>query len=266
MLQFYAELFFKTVKDLFAIESLCHINGRQDSKRIMTPHHHAKTYAEVGVLSVECVTLGLSSSAQKCGRIHAAMEGKNGSIRYEECGEWLKDLRERLEDDLHAHLFLQLTPKEAELYNNPTKQWEPVIHRFPKTKIDVEESSKCFSLNRYAASLFHMLLVAEYGVIAVAELLGVAGDKPGWGALDRLQKTNDKKWSDKTLVEKQYSDLLGKILPLMFSIKNEWRHKISHVDNKLEWVDTDFSPQVAERIISATLGFMLCLAAELPKS
>jgi hypothetical protein len=48
-------------------------------------------------------------------------------------------------------------------------------------------------------------------------------------------------------------------------MKESWRHKIDHVANKLEWMDTDFSPEVANEIITATRGFMRRLAAELPK-
>jgi len=250
-------------KDLSAIEAICHVQAHKNSNALMTPHYHSQAYAEVGVFAVDCVSYGLSSSAQKCARIHQEMGQKRGRVTYEECGAWLKDLRERVEDDLHLHLFLQLNPTEAGLYDKPTKQWGDVVSRFPKTRTDVEESLKCLALNRYAASVFHILLVAEYGVIEIAKLLGVAGDKPGWGALERLQRLHDKKWPDKSANEQKHSGLLSKILPLALSIKNEWRHKISHADNKLEWLSTDFSPEVAERIISATLDFMICLATDL---
>jgi hypothetical protein len=50
----------------------------------------------------------------------------------------------------------------------------------------------------------------------------------------------------------------------MLAIKDSWRHKISHVENKLNWMDTDFSPQVAVEIISATRGFMRRLATDMP--
>ncbi|MGA8145817.1 MAG: hypothetical protein WB987_18170 [Candidatus Acidiferrales bacterium] len=254
----------KLMTQLHVAEARCHLLG-SDPKRSMTIHDYSNVYSIVGSLAADCVTHGLSSSAQKCGRIHESMEAKRMATKYEECGNWLKELRERLEDDFHSHLFLQLSGNDAELYNHPRKGWEDVIRRFPKTANDIEESSKCFALNRYAASLFHILLVAEYGVIEVARLFGVAGDKPGWGATDRLQRVHDKKWNEKTPLEQKHSELLGKILPLMHSIKNEWRHKINHVDNKLEWIDTDFSPEVTGRIISASLGFMIFLSAELPK-
>lgn len=155
--------------------------------------------------------------------------------------------------------------KEADLYSHPDRDWERVFNRFPKTLIDIEESSRCFAFGRYAAALFHVLLVAEYGVIALAKLLEVAGDKPGWGALERLEKLSAKPYKDKSDLEKKYSAVLEGIMPFALSIKNQWRHKISHVENKLVWEDTDFSPRMAEDIIGAVRGFMDKLANDLPK-
>lgn len=178
----------------------------------------------------------------------------------------MAELQERVIDELSAPRFFSMSDQEADFYNNSRAGWEPVIQRFTKMAKDIEESNKCFACGRYAASIFHILLVAEFGVIEVAKLFGVAGDKPGWGALDRLRRVNDKNWNDKTPVEQQHSEFLKNLLPLAFAIKDSWRHKISHVDNKLEWPDTDFSPQLADEIIKATRGLMRRLATDLPAS
>jgi hypothetical protein len=150
------------------------------------------------------------------------------------------------------------------MYTNPDQDWKTIIRRFPKLRHDVEECSKCFALGRYPASLFHVLLVAEFGIIEVAKLLNVVGNRPGWGDLERLERVHNKKWAEKSLLEQQHSEFLKNLLPLAFAIKDSWRHKISHVENKLEWMNTDFSSQVASEIISATRGFMRRLAEDLP--
>jgi len=80
-----------------------------------------------------------------------------------------------------------------------------------------------------------------------------------------LERIHSKKWGDKTPLEQQHAEFLKNLLPLSFAIKDSWRHKISHVDNKLAWTDTDFGPEVAGEIISATRGFMRKLATDLPK-
>jgi len=61
------------------------------------------------------------------------------------------------------------------MYLNPLKGWDTVIGRFPKMQYNVEESAKCFALERYGAAVFHILQVAEYGVIQVGKLYGRTG-------------------------------------------------------------------------------------------
>jgi len=185
-------------------------------------------------------------------------ECTNGELR-----DLSRELHGRLTDELFNILFFSMTGSEIQYYSKPTKGWEETIKRWPKTRIDIEESSRCFACARYAASIFHVLLVAEIGVIEVAKVFGVAGDKPGWGALDRLEKILVKPYKERSQIQQSNSDLLKQVLPLMLAIKDSWRHKISHVENKLEWLDTDFSPQLAEEIMTATRGFMRRLAAEL---
>jgi len=80
-----------------------------------------------------------------------------------------------------------------------------------------------------------------------------------------LEKILKKPYDERKPVEQKHSKLLEQLLPLLLAIKSAWRDKISHVDNKVEWLDTDFSPQVAEEIMIATRGFMRRLAEDLPK-
>jgi hypothetical protein len=144
------------------------------------------------------------------------------------------------------------------------KDWETVAKRWPKMQLDIEESSRCFALERFAASVFHVLLVAEFGVIQVCDLLKVSGDKPGWGCVSRLEKVLDKDFKNRSPLEQQHSKLLEEIVPMMVAVKDSARHKISHVDNRLVWLDADFSPQIASEVIGSTRGFMRRLAKELP--
>ena len=122
----------------------------------------------------------------------------------------------------------------------------------------------CFALERYGASVFHVLQTAEYGVIQIGSLLGELGDKPGWSCVSRLQKLIAIPHPQRTPKAKLHSKLLENTLPLIATMKDAWRHKLDHVDNQIIWVDTDFSPNVAEEIIKATRGFMRKLALEMP--
>jgi len=263
MMRFYADLFVQTFTKILDWEVKC--SRISNGSTPLPPPIALDVYAYVGVLGIELMTFGLKSSSQKAGRIHKRLEDAHVVVNYGEMTSMLRELRERIEDDFHSTVFVNLSPQESELYDNPDGEWRDVVRRFHKLRHDIEECSKCFALARYGAAVFHVMLIAEYGVIKVANLFGVAGDKPGWGALERLQKINDKDWKAKSPLEQKHSKFLENLLPLAFAMKESWRHKMDHVANKIEWMDTDFSPEVASDIISATRGFMRRLAADLPK-
>jgi hypothetical protein len=264
MMRFYADLFVQTLTKIIQWEVKCSRISNVPSTPL-TPTIALELYAYIGVLTVELSTYELKSASLKGARIHERLQSAQMRVTYGEMTSMLRELRERMEDDFHSTVFVNLSPQESDLYVNPEKEWGNVTSRFCKVRHDIAECSKCFALTRYGAAVFHVLLVAEYGVIQVAELFQVAGDKPGWGALDRLQRINDKSWKDKSPLEQKHSNLLEKLLPLAFAMKESWRHKMDHVANKIEWMDTDFSPEVADDIISATRGFMRRLASDLPK-
>jgi hypothetical protein len=263
MMEIYAYFFIEATNQLTAWEKTL---GEDDRKTLMKPEYAAQLFAKVGTFGALCAAHGFRSSVQQCVRIHEDMQSKKMLVK---CGDIridLRELRRRFEDELKALPFFQLSMEELGLYKSPKQKWEKVIKRFPKTQIDIEESARCYAFGRYAASLFHALLVAEYGVIVLAKLLQVAGDKPGWAALERLERISDKPYKDRSPLEQKYSSVLDGMMPFAHSIKNEWRHKINHMENRLVWLDTDFSPQMAGDIINAVRGFMHKLATELPAS
>jgi len=241
------------------------VSEKNESRFRLQDFNVIQIMGNVSKLECICIEHGFNSAIEKCQRIEARLRSwATIPVKFPEASSLLRDLRERIEDDLKNHLFTHLSPSEAEFYTIPLKDWEIAVKRFPKVALDVEESSKCFALGRYAASIFHVLLVAEYGLIQVAKLLNVAGDKPGWGSLQRLEKILKTDYKDRSLLQQEHSALLSNVVPLTAAIKDSWRHKISHVENKLVWLDADFSPQIAEEIISAVRGFMRRLASDMP--
>jgi hypothetical protein len=104
------------------------------------------------------------------------------------------------------------------------------------------------------------LQVAEYGVIQLAKLLQVEGDRPGWGALKRLNAILEKPFPQRSDLEKKHSKLLDNTVHLAVIVRDNWRHKLDHVDNQIIWVENDFSESVAREIISAIQAFMRQLA------
>jgi hypothetical protein len=176
----------------------------------------------------------------------------------------LEEIQRNIRREMQSMVFLYLHPPSANSYSNPVQDWETVVERWPKTQTDISESARCLALDRFAAAIFHILLVAEFGVIQVANLLNESGDKPGWGSVQRLQRILQKPYKDRDQLQQQHSRLLEDVVPMMVAVKDSSRHKISHVDNRLVWLETDFGPVVANEVTSATRGFMRRLAGELP--
>jgi len=177
----------------------------------------------------------------------------------------IDEIQRNMRREMKTVAFLHLPSEEAAIYRAPLEGWEAVTARWPRTQVDVSESSSlCFALNRFAASIFHILLVAEFGVIQVGNLLEESGDRPGWGCVERLERILKKPYDQRTPLQQQHSELLKSIVPMIVAVKDSSRHKISHVDNKLVWLDSDLSPQIATEVIMATRGFMRRLAKELP--
>ena len=261
MLRFNAKLFIDVANLLREMEALAKIASGYN---MAVPVNDVRRVREIAVvLQTMCDLHGWVSPSKKCARIVSKLR-EDGDVLQADLHTSLQELRERIEDELESHHFLHLHQSEAERFASPTKHWEEVETRFPLLRINIEESSKCFALQRYGAAVFHVVLVAEYGVIAIAKLMNVAGDKPGWGQLAKLEKLIEVEYPKRDAHTQQHSKLLEAVVPLATVVKDSWRHKLTHVDNQLVWVDTDFGPNVAEEIITATRGFMRRLASELP--
>ena len=205
----------------------------------------------------------LNAADQQCQRIITNCQSKGMHVSCGEMRDDLRELRRRFEDDFKATFSLQLTAKQAAQFQDPMKEWGFMYHHFSKVRFNVEECMKCFALERYCAAVFHILQVAEYGVIKVTDLLQVSGDKPGWGSLRRLSAILEKSHSQRSDLEKLHSKLLEDVVPLSVVMKDSWRHKLDHVDNQIIRVEKDFSAEAAEEIISATRAFMRKLSGDL---
>jgi len=215
------------------------------------------------MIEAECLKISLRVSAGTISQFRVLLKSSDkGSLGY--FVGHISSIEDTIRAELQQTLFLYMPCDRRDFYISPLKDWDEVLQRFPKLRVDVEEASKCYACDRYAGAIFHVLLVAEFGVIEVAKLFGVEGDKPGWGALERLERIHNKAYKDRSDIEKKHATFLENVIPLLLAVKDSWRHKITHVENRLVWLDTVFSPQIAEEVLSATRGFMRRLATDLP--
>lgn len=214
-------------------------------------------------LTDKCSTLGLRASVATTKRIAVLLSEENPTIG--QLRALVDELYGRLIDEMNETAFFSLSMREAEEYNEPRKDWEGVIARFEGTITDIEEARRCFALERYPASIYHILQVVEAGLIELGKFLKVKDPKSGWtavcNAMDKTIKSDPKK---RIPFEKRNFAFLEQVNGAAAAMKNAWRNKISHAEGRLLLLRGDFSREIAEEILTATRGFMRRLAEGLP--
>ena len=239
-------------------------NLPEDSNRELKPL--TELQKEPGIwnsLNEFCGDLELVASlatVRKIKDVLAKPESKRGDLSFLQL-----ELQSRLVDEMQNKFFLALSASETDRFQNPRKGWESVIERFPDTVGDIYEGQKCFALSRYAAAVFHSLQVVELGVICLGHAIEVTDPHPGWTATaNALQNILKKKYQERSQFEQQHWSFFEQIQATIEALKNAWRNKVSHAHGKLTLMTADFSPDVAEDILSATRAFMRRLATDGP--
>jgi len=92
----------------------------------------------------------------------------------------LRDLRERIVDELEAREFLFVPARLVLYYSEPEKGWGDAVDHFPPAQFDIEESGKCLALGRHTACVMHLMRVLELGLNEVAATFGVSFAHSEW--------------------------------------------------------------------------------------
>ena len=91
----------------------------------------------------------------------------------DDLADLIKTLMQELEFELERMMVFSVLGEDAEFYENPGK-WFPVSPTaFPSAKYDIEESCKCYALERYTACVYHAMAILQAGLYAMAHQLGV---------------------------------------------------------------------------------------------
>ena len=212
-------------------------------------------------MAEELETLGLPNTLAQVRRTNSFM----GMYTVGSLAGNLNEIQNRLVDELETNLFLHVSFKESGYYQEPLNDWEEVIRRFPDTRLDISEASKCFALDRYAACVFHCIQVLEQGMIALGDFMGAKDHKRGFDATrNELKRVVALKYADRSDLQRANYDFFVQVNGILEPLMEAWRHKINHVDGRPILMTADFSPQIAEEIMIAIRGIMRRLATDLP--
>lgn len=256
MLRLKADRFVVCTNRIAQIELLC-----QQDIRFAYSLGARETQQRMDELCTELEALRLPYSARSAARLITSFAGKAGDL-----GERVRDLALRMKDELEESVFLRIGTEQTQLYTDPCKGWGPVVDRFG-CALDIEEAGKCFALERFTSSVFHLMRVTEHAVLELQCFLDKPDPKAHFGSvlarLDNLQ--NKTGFKDLPRHLQPYREFLGAILPQLHAVKNSWRNKVSHVGGKI--VPTDgFTPEMALDVYNATFSLMKNLATGLPRN
>jgi hypothetical protein len=177
----------------------------------------------------------------------------------------LIEVNQRLWDELESRHFLAFEAQQQGFYETPLRDWETVVERFSHATADVEEASKCYALERYPASIFHLMRVTEAGVLELGKVVDPQDHKPQFSSvlkkIDNLvQKT---KWPDWPEDAKPNKQLFIDVLPRLYAVKDSWRDKASHFEGHIIPTDTVSNRERALDVYNSTLSLMRLLAERL---
>ena len=210
----------------------------------------------------ESERIGLTATRDACARILQRWEAFHS---YKMVGELCRDLVMILDSEFKSKICFVLPPTSQTLYDEPFKGWEEILAVFPDAREDVEQMRRCEAFGCYSATVFHVLLVVEFGLIGLGKFLEVSDQKPGWdatcNAVEKILKDGREVAAPHILPHFAFLEQINKD---MQSMKLAWRNRVSHAANNLRLLTSDFKPEVANKIITAVHGFMLLLATEGP--
>lgn len=236
---------------------------RADDKTIVNEENRVENAKNLRDHSKVLSRMGFSASIVTMEKMAKRLD--QADCKWHDIASLAKEFLDRIIDESKTLSFFSLTVRESMIYSSPREGWQSSIARFPNIVDDVVEVSRCFSLSRYSAAVFHSVQIVEAGLIELGTFLKVSDPRSGWTAVSNaLDKIIRKSHKDRTRFEKANFDFLEQMQGTVLALKNAWRNKISHVHGRLVVMSTEFSPEVAEEIMYATRAFIRRLAEGIP--
>lgn len=258
MLQFYAHTYCKLMAEFGAISPLF-IPANLGFAEI-DPAFMSDLSSRLLELREQCAAIDLRCSVDK---IDDILDRISKNMPPGVIGDMFVELSERVESELRTRIFLAIPYGQRDNYSDPLRGWEDILVRFA-VEDDVAEARRCLALERYTASVFHLMRVLEVAVLKLEPFLDKADPKAHFGTvINRLQKYLQKtNFPDLPVrVQEKYA-FLQSVLPLLQAINDAWRNKVCHADGKI--VPTGaYTAETAHAIYYRTLELMRLLASEL---
>lgn len=207
---------------------------------------HAPIYLDqIEEFEADCRRIGFEMSAE-----YAAIwlrRFKSSSLRtYESVRECAKGLGERLDEESGVNVFVVVEPRKRFLYEARALFGEAVDVGYPSTIRDIAEAGRCLALDRFPATVFHLMRVAEVALKVIARSFPNFQTKNrGWEQI--IDEVLERIEAMPSGAERKLE--LREAVFHLREIKDLWRNPGIHAD-------ADFSPERTESIYNSVRSFM----------
>jgi hypothetical protein len=213
-----------------------------------------KVAIAMGLAQNNAAPLGMRSVITQCDRIMKHLE-ESGNIQGAEFRRLLLGLMERAEDELKGQRFFALGLDDIPLYEQPEPLFGAEVHEaFPSAQFDISESGKCFALNRWTASVGHLMRALDPVVHLLQDTVGVADPKNDWAAILNQIHVSLKKWPDTP--DRQW---YGEAAVVFWAIKDAYRNYAQHGKEK-------YDEERARQIYDHSRAFLRHMATRLKEA
>ncbi len=177
MLTLKAEFFFKILANLSELRGAM-IAATNAPGSVMTIAQFMRDDAEQLVSVLRAMELGATREAERFKTFLNAESSDMAAFR-----ERLRAVQDRVTDDLAERCLVLLKADGGALYEPSSPLWGSEIRsRFPKACFDIDEAGKCLALDRFTASVFHLMRAIEIVLKAIGLSLEVGCPKnDNWG-------------------------------------------------------------------------------------
>jgi hypothetical protein len=265
MLQFNAYAFIELMRVLKELEQLLSDDARDlESSRVRDDPRKREALLERIVstkpqleglaaqlleqLEDRCERLQLGLAVQKINR----MRKVEPILNPDSIGS-LRELRERVLDELRSRVFMFIPPERAKFFNDPAAAFgDAVRDRFAGLIADIEGAARCLGCGLSTAAVFHLMRVMEAGVRRLAHRLKVPRNqirRRTWGEILREINSAVAALPSNTPNETARKERFEEIAAHLRHVKNAWRNPVMHPERL-------YSQEEAETVFDSVRAFI----------
>ncbi len=232
--------------------------------QIGEPDARAQVLANLQSLKVESEKLNWSDLSAQIGRFERRLLAANeiDTDSFDTMATLFSELLGNVQHHLARDLFICIQNPKIDYLSRPREVFgEQVLGSFPSATYDLLESSRCFALDRWTATVSHLMRALEVPLSALGAVFGVSLAHTNWGpALDQIESRIREMHKDpiwKALPDcKEQQEFYAQAASSFGMFKDAWRNYTAHGRGK-------YDEREASDIMTAVRAFLQKLAPKL---